>query len=579
VNHYFTSRQIGLSVQRFIAVFCIALSAVDASAGGPDALAGVLHTSNSTITTIADSTDRIIVRYFTRRHERSRMTEDSRKFSSALIQEISNRRGFIAKHVRTNALGAQIWSIDRAISKEEALEFTSQIASSDSNVEYAEPDLRMQPLLTPNDPSYLSQWHYYETTAGINLPGAWDKSNGSSIVVAVIDTGYRPHVDLAGNIATGYDFIKDSSVANDGGGRDSSALDPGDAVVQNECGTGTPSRTSSWHGTHVSGTIAAVTNNSLGVAGAAYGAKVQPLRVLGKCGGYTSDVADAIVYASGYPLSSSFVNPVQARVINLSLGGSGACGSTYLRAINIARARGTVVVVAAGNSGIDVSGTAPANCPGVISVAALNRNGSRASFSNYGSSIAVAAPGSSVLSTLNTGTTTPGADSYGYYSGTSMASPHVAGTAALMLSKRPTLSPDEVRQILRSTSRAFPLSCSGCGAGITNAASAVTTAIGTPAKGNSTATLSGPSEIWFWDGTSQITVAVGGNNPTGTVSFYTNGLAVATVSLSNGIASIPAANLAGTVDNVGYDIFAVYNGDTRNFMKMSNTRTLTVMRD
>jgi serine protease len=354
--------------------------------------------------------------------------------------------------------------------------------AADPNVEYAEEDRMMQPLLTPNDPYYNLQWHYYETTGGLNLPTAWDRSTGTGVIVAVIDTGYRPHADLAANIVGGYDMISDTFVSRDGNGRDSSALDPGDWTTGGDCG-GNAASNSSWHGTHVAGTIAARTNNSVGVAGVAYNARVLPVRVLGRCGGYTSDIADGIVWASGGAVSGVPTNPNPAKVASLSLGGQGACDTTTQNAVNTARSRGTVVIVAAGNSNTNASGFSPANCTGVITVAATNRSGGRAYYSNFGSIVDVAAPGGDtrtsgggVASTLNTGTTTPGSDSYVYYQGTSMATPHVSGVAALMFSVKPTLTPAQVESILKSTTRAFPATCSQCGTGIVNAAAAVTAA-------------------------------------------------------------------------------------------------------
>ncbi|MEE7566353.1 S8 family serine peptidase, partial [Xanthomonas sp. Kuri4-3] len=180
-------------------------------------------------------------------------------------------------------------------------------------------------------------------------------------------------------------------------------------------------------GTHVAGTIAAVTNNAVGVAGTAYNAKIVPVRVLGRCGGYTSDIADAIVWASGGSVSGVPANANPAEVINMSLGGSGTCSTTYQNAINGAVSRGTTVVVAAGNSATNVSSSVPANCANVIAVAATTSAGAKASFSNYGTGIDVSAPGQGILSTLNSGTTTPGNASYASYNGTSMAAPHVAG--------------------------------------------------------------------------------------------------------------------------------------------------------
>ncbi|HEY6125376.1 MAG TPA: S8 family peptidase, partial [Steroidobacteraceae bacterium] len=298
-------------------------------------------------------------------------------------------------------------------------------------------------------------------------------------------TGYRPHADLAANILPGYDFIGDTFVANDGNGRDSDASDPGDWINAGECAPGDPAafEASSWHGTHVAGTIAALTNNSSGVAGVAFNAKVVPARVLGKCGGYTSDIADAIVWTSGGTVSGVPANANPAKVLSISLGGGGACGTTTQNAINSARSRGASVVVAAGNSNANASNFSPANCTGVVTVAAVGRNGGKASYSNFGATVEVAAPGgsggaNSVLSTLNSGSTGPGADNYALYNGTSMATPHVSGVVALMLSVKPTLTPDQVTSILQSTARAFPATCSQCGSGIVNANAAVDAAIG-----------------------------------------------------------------------------------------------------
>lgn len=235
----------------------------------------------------------------------------------------------------------------------------------------------------------------------------------------------------------------------------------------------------------MAGTVAARTNNGAGVAGVAYNARILPVRALGKCGGYTSDIADAITWASGGTVSGVPANANKARVLNLSLGGGGACSATMQNAINGARSRGAVVVAAAGNSGIDVSNASPANCAGVITVAATGRTGGRARYSNFGAQVAVAAPGgdgaSGVLSTLNSGRSGPLADTYAVYQGTSMAAPHVAGVAALMLAANTKLTPDEIATRLKSTARAFPASCAGCGAGIVDAAAALTGARSSPA--------------------------------------------------------------------------------------------------
>lgn len=436
------------------------------------------------------STDRIIVKYrdagVAAAAGAADAAADTARFARAELS--AQRLGVRLNRLRTTALGSQVLKVDRRLSLAEAEKLAADIAASDPNVEYAEPDRMMRKLLTPNDTRYNEQWHYFETNGGINAPAAWDKATGSGVVVAVVDTGYRPHADLDANILPGYDFISDAFVANDGGGRDSDARDPGDWLNAGECGPGDPSsfEASSWHGTHVAGTIAARTNNSSGVAGVAYNAKIVPARVLGKCGGYTSDIADAIIWASGGSVSGVPANANPAKVINISLGGLGSCGSTTQNAINSARSRGASVIVAAGNSNANASNFSPANCSGVVTVASVNRSGGRSYFSNYGATVEIAAPGGDVrvsssngiLSTLNSGTTTPGSDNYVFYQGTSMATPHVVGVVALMLQANPALTPDQVTSILQSTARPFPTTCSQCGAGIVNASAAVDAAFG-----------------------------------------------------------------------------------------------------
>ncbi|BBJ97645.1 S8 family peptidase [Xanthomonas campestris] len=380
--------------------------------------------------------------------------------------------------VRRLALGPELVSADRALDRAEAETLMRQLAA-DPNVQSVEVDQILHATLTPNDTRLSEQWAFGTTNAGLNIRPAWDKATGSGTVVAVIDTGITSHADLNANILAGYDFISDATTARDGNGRDSNAADEGDWYAANECGAGVPAASSSWHGTHVAGTVAAVTNNTTGVAGTAYGAKVVPVRVLGKCGGSLSDIADAIVWASGGTVSGIPANANPAEVINMSLGGGGSCSTTMQNAINGAVSRGTTVVVAAGNDASNVSGSLPANCANVIAVAATTSAGAKASYSNFGTGIDVSAPGSAILSTLNSGTTTPGSASYASYNGTSMASPHVAGVVALVQSVAPTaLTPAAVETLLKNTARALPGACSGgCGAGIVNADAAVTAAI------------------------------------------------------------------------------------------------------
>lgn len=377
--------------------------------------------------------------------------------------------------------GAALVDLGAELKKADVADVIAQY-QADPQVAYVVPDRINKPLADPNDTEYSKQWDLFEATAGMNVPGAWATSTGSGVTVAVIDTGYVTHSDVAGNIVAGYDFISDTAVSVDGDGRDSNPADPGDWYATDECGTGTGSSNSSWHGTHVAGTIAAVTNNSKGVAGIAYNAKVSPLRVLGKCGGYDSDIIDAITWASGGTVSGVPANTNVAKVINMSLGGSGACTSATQTAITAAVNRGTTVVVAAGNENSNTSGFSPSSCSNVINVAATSRTGARASYSNYGTLVDIAAPGgqtstgtaNGILSTLNSGTKTASTESYAYYQGTSMATPHIAGLVALMKSANSSLTPAQIESAIKTNARALPGACTGgCGAGLADATKTV----------------------------------------------------------------------------------------------------------
>jgi len=404
------------------------------------------------------------------------------------IREISTGGQLVQIEVDSGANGARKSAAVTDAMTESAMRALAALP----DVTSVEPDALLQPFFTPNDTDYASkQWHYFEATGGLNLPLAWDKATGTGVIVAVIDTGITTHTDLNANIVGGYDFISNATTAADGGGRDSNPADAGDSTTANQCQANTAARGSSWHGTHVAGTIAAVSNNAKGVAGVAFNAKVSPLRVLGKCGGSISDIADAINWASGGTVSGVPANTNVAKVINMSLGGPGTCGTTTQSAINSAVGRGSVVIVAAGNSNTNVSGFNPANCANVVAVAATNRSGGRSYYSNYGALIDVAAPGgeltqttsnNGIWSTLNAGTTTPGAESYAFYQGTSMAAPHVAGVAALILSKG-AKTPAEIETLLKANTRPFPATCTTCGTGIVDANKVLTALTGTPPAG------------------------------------------------------------------------------------------------
>ncbi|WP_179404373.1 S8 family peptidase [Burkholderia guangdongensis] len=358
--------------------------------------------------------------------------------------------------------GAAVVALGQRLSAADAKALANAFAA-DPDVKYAEPDSRMSIREVATDPGFSHQWYLTDPNAGAEVPQAWDLTTGSSSeVVAVLDTGYRPHHDLTANLVPGYNFISNAATSNNGGARGPDATDPGDWVTQQElndptspyyqCASG-PSN-SSWHGTLVAGLIGASANNGHGIAGVSWLGKVQPIRVLGKCGGSMTDIADAMRWAAGMPIDGVPPNPTPAKIINLSLGSSGPCSVTMQQAIDDVTARGVSVIAAAGNSGDTTSLDQPANCRGVVAVAATAKDGSRASFSNFGTDVTLSAPGVGIMSTWNDGQQGPGQDGYASADGTSFATPLVAGVAALMLARNPALTPPQVLEKLRDSAHA-----------------------------------------------------------------------------------------------------------------------------
>ncbi len=408
------------------------------------------------------------------------------------LPDASGRLSMGINAMRTLSTGADVIRTDRKLDAAQSKQLMVELMK-DPNVLAVEADIRLKPLFVPNDPLYAQQWHYKNGAGGINLEPAWDITRGAGVVVGVIDTGITPHSEFAGQLVPGYDFIGDIDTAVDGDGRDADPNDPGD-WHDGECNIFGIAEDSSWHGTHVAGTIAALTDNGAGVAGVAPGAKILPLRALGKCGGFLSDIADAITWGSGGSVTGLPINANPAEVLNLSLGGGGACSVAFQTAIDAAVGRGTTVVVAAGNSGGDAATQQPASCNNVVAVSAVGPTGTLASYSSFGAVVDVAAPGGSganpaadnVLSALNLGLTVQGAEGYSWNAGTSMASPHVAGVAALIQSASTTpKTPAQVKKILENTAYAnggFPGGCGyakPCGTGIVDATAAVRVANGT----------------------------------------------------------------------------------------------------
>lgn len=351
------------------------------------------------------------------------------------------------------------------------------------NVAYAEPNGIHHPFDTePNDAFYNLQWHYDL----IRLPAAWDLTVGSNnVIVAVIDTGTVPAPDLVPRVIAGFDMIGDAQNAGDGDGYDGDPTDVGDSNGP---------QNSSFHGAHVMGTVGASTDDGLGVAGTTWATRLMPIRVLGFQGGSDFDIASAIRYAARLQNASGQLPAQAADVMNLSLGRPGT-SQTLQAAVSAARNAGTLVVAAAGNDNSNAI-FVPASLNGVISVSAVDAVANKAPYSNFHPTIDIAAPGGDisvdrtgdgnpdgVLSVRPNDTVSPtDLGTYAFYNGTSMAAPHVAGVAALVLAVDPTLSVAQLENILlqSTTDLGAPGRDDVYGEGLLNAFAAVQMALGGP---------------------------------------------------------------------------------------------------
>ncbi len=485
-----------MKISRMTASLLLACACAPAFAAGRVDLTAL---NDATIT----ASPRFIVKYRNGSVEQLKLTERQRSLDLA-VSRTKTKMGatsqtiaghaFKAVTVRGTANGSHVIRANKRLTRAEAAALMNEIAAN-PNVESVKVDAMMQATALPNDPALATHqiWHYGTGAGGARVTSAWDSgATGAGVVVAVLDTGATAHTDLAGNLLPGYDFITDKLVSGRGeDGRVAGGWDSGDWTTAGECGAGSLARNSSWHGTHVSGTIAETTNNGVGGAGVAPDAKIVPVRVLGHCGGYLSDINDAIVWAAGGHIDGVPDNTTPAEVINMSLGGVHACQVETQSAINQAVSLGATIVVAAGTSNTDVSSHSPANCANVVTIGASGSMGQRAGYSNYGIGVDLAAPGGAgsegvpngyVWSTHNKGTTTPVANPDGDrivgMGGTSMASPHVAGVVALMQSVAPqVLTPVQVEDLLVSTARPFPAKPDRpIGSGIVDAEAAVNAA-------------------------------------------------------------------------------------------------------
>ena len=411
------------------------------------------------------------------------------------MQKLGTAAGMRLQRKQQIAAETDVLQLDHALDSGDMNALLERMAA-DPNVEYAVPDGHRWAHAAPNDPLFPDQWYFQSTEiAATRANQAWDVTVGSNMtVVAVVDTGVRfEHPDLlrvsqAGKLLDGFDFVLNPPFANDGDGRDADASDPGDFVTATELAqapfnipacapnAGSDHVNSSWHGTRVSSLIAALTNNGEGVAGTGWNTLILPVRVLGKCGGTDSDIIAGMRWAAGISVPGAPVNPTPAQIINLSLGGSGACSAAYQQAVNEITARGVLIVASVGNDGQAIS--APANCSGVLGVTGIRHAGTKVGFSSLGTEAGIGAPGGncvnpgppfnagnpcvfSITAASNAGTTTPGASAYTDHAaniniGTSFSAPLVAGAAALIHSLNAQLTPAQYILLLKDSATPFP---------------------------------------------------------------------------------------------------------------------------
>lgn len=404
--------------------------------------------------------DRFIVTYTNEAKQRKLQRDGDWDAIRGIVDDIMDTVGIVSeelnvdvKFLRNTSTDDAVIQTSKSLNKYQAKEFMEKVAS-DPDVASVEPDYINHPAylqdvtFTYNDPQYSKQWNLTNPTTGVQNTGNARLRRGAHVKVAVLDTGYVPHPDLVTGMANGYDFISDPLSARDGDGRDPNPRDEGDYAPYNLCKDQANAHTSTWHGTSVAGIIGARGGNGMGIVGTADLARVQPVRVLGRCGGRTSDIADAIIWAAGGHVDGVPDNTYPAKIINMSLGTVSRCPAAYQRAIDIARSKGAIVVAAAGNGNTEASKYAPANCMGVITVGATTKAGTRASFSNYGTRVNISAPGEDILTLSMNSLDRPDNTkfSYDYESGTSMAAPHVSALLAQQLVNGTSITTKQVEE-------------------------------------------------------------------------------------------------------------------------------------
>jgi|GEM_PF-1408767 len=410
---------------------------------------------------------------------------------------------------RAMAMGAFVFAFDQPLTMQAFNALQRQLETLDV-VEALYPDLLQMPERIPRAaPFYYYQWSLRPANAysdslknsvlGMDVERAWDLTTGSSdMTIAVLDSGLAdPHPFDPSRVLPGYDFITDSGRARDGDGRDDNPTDMGDHRLEGECPHDSKARRSSWHGTAVASLIANDGDESTGIAGIDWQARLLPVRVLGKCGGATSDIIDGMLWAAGYSVPGVPDNPNRARILNMSLGVTlestkmATCNPLYQIAFNMIHARDILVVSSAGNDSTDMARHSPAHCDGPLAVSAVDYMGELASYSNWNKDggIFIAAPGgdvskhdgwSGIPATKDRGSTEPTGELAQYFtSGTSMAAAQVSGVASLVWSIDPEQRAEVITAILSETVQPFgpdtrcevewPL----CGPGIIDAWAAV----------------------------------------------------------------------------------------------------------
>lgn len=405
--------------------------------------------------------------------------------ASRRVSALGQRTGLAERLSRSLGGDLSMILLDKPLADAE-LESALTLLRADPEVEFVEIDQRRYAQAVPTDPMYVDQWYLQaDQPSAVNFTAAWDLTTGRpDTVIAVLDTGVRfDHPDLGrdgidpgGRLVPGYDFVSGESAgsfvsANDGNEWDADASDPGD-WVRNEDPAGPlancDEHDSSWHGTRVAGMLGAITDNNTGIAGGIWNARILPVRVLGKCGGYDSDIIAGMRWAAGLSVPGAPANPTPAKILNLSLGGTGNCSSSYRQTITALTAAGVLVVAAAGNTDGEAVET-PANCAGVLAVAGLRQVGSKVGYSSLGPEVGIAAPAGNCVNlgagqpclfalttTSNTGLTVPGLYTYRASIGTSFSAPIVAAIAGLMHAVNGELANSEMIARIKSGARPFP---------------------------------------------------------------------------------------------------------------------------